>query len=304
MLPLDEITLLQKEIEVLLHEIFIPIMEMKTSTVKQKAMVLSMLQRLCENPQALVEIYLNYDCDSEAVDNIYEQCVPFLAIISAWYSSAPSLMTIISKLGTSHTTGPQSKGSNPSSPALTPTNAKHHTVSLPPSLTTTALSVPGSVDSSTIGLSETQLRRQGIECLLAVLKSLVTWSTGASSGLASNLSASELALKSRTSEDGPRSSVEPGERTPGLPLEAARQSVADISDDPSRFESAKQKKTTISEGVKKFNYKAKRVSLFVVLVSSDRLSTFHRASTGFWRLVLFLRGLRKILRSYYSRLMV
>ena len=59
-----------------MHEIFIPIMEMKTSTVKQKAMVLSMLQRLCENPQALVEIYLNYDCDSEAVDNIYEQCVP------------------------------------------------------------------------------------------------------------------------------------------------------------------------------------------------------------------------------------
>lgn len=39
---------------------------------------MSMLQRLCENPQALVEIYLNYDCDSEAVDNIYEQYVAFL----------------------------------------------------------------------------------------------------------------------------------------------------------------------------------------------------------------------------------
>ena len=39
--------LLQKEIEVLLHEIFIPILEMKTSTVKQKAVILSMLQRLC-----------------------------------------------------------------------------------------------------------------------------------------------------------------------------------------------------------------------------------------------------------------
>ena len=48
---------------------------MKTSTLKQKAVILTMLQRLCENPQALVEIYLNYDCDSEAVDNIYEQYV-------------------------------------------------------------------------------------------------------------------------------------------------------------------------------------------------------------------------------------
>ena len=45
--------------------------------MKQKAVILTMLQRLCENPQALVEIYLNYDCDSEAVDNIYEQCVGF-----------------------------------------------------------------------------------------------------------------------------------------------------------------------------------------------------------------------------------
>ena len=56
-----------------MHEIFIPILEMKTSTLKQKAMIVSMLQRLCQDPQALVEIYLNYDCDSEAVDNIYEQ---------------------------------------------------------------------------------------------------------------------------------------------------------------------------------------------------------------------------------------
>ena len=50
-----------------------PILEMKTSTLKQKAIILGMFSRLCQDPQALVEIYLNYDCDSEAVDNIYEQ---------------------------------------------------------------------------------------------------------------------------------------------------------------------------------------------------------------------------------------
>jgi brefeldin A-inhibited guanine nucleotide-exchange protein len=60
---------------VLLHEIFIPILEMKTSTLKQKGVILGMFSRLFQDPQALVEIYLNYDCDSEAVDNIYEQCV-------------------------------------------------------------------------------------------------------------------------------------------------------------------------------------------------------------------------------------
>ena len=64
---------LLKEIEVLFHEIFFPILEMKTSTLKQKAVILGMLSRLCHDPQALVEIYLNYDCDSQAADNIYEQ---------------------------------------------------------------------------------------------------------------------------------------------------------------------------------------------------------------------------------------
>jgi len=64
---------IQKEIEVLLHEIFIPILEMKTSTLKQKSIIIGMFSRLCQDPQGLVEIYLNYDCDSEATDNIYEQ---------------------------------------------------------------------------------------------------------------------------------------------------------------------------------------------------------------------------------------
>jgi Sec7-like guanine-nucleotide exchange factor len=70
----------QKEIEVLLHEIFIPILEMRTSTLKQKGIILGMLSKLCQEPQALVEIYLNYDCDSEAADNIYEQFVMLLFI--------------------------------------------------------------------------------------------------------------------------------------------------------------------------------------------------------------------------------
>lgn len=48
---------------------------MKTSTLKQKSVILGMLSRLCQDPQALVEIYLNYDCDSKAIDNVYEQYV-------------------------------------------------------------------------------------------------------------------------------------------------------------------------------------------------------------------------------------
>ena len=45
-MTLTSLSCMQKEIEVLLNEIFIPILEMKTSTLKQKAMIVSMLQRL------------------------------------------------------------------------------------------------------------------------------------------------------------------------------------------------------------------------------------------------------------------
>ena len=53
---------------------------MRTSSLKQKAVILGMLSRLCQDPQALVEIYLNYDCDSDAADNIYEQYVDTAAL--------------------------------------------------------------------------------------------------------------------------------------------------------------------------------------------------------------------------------
>ena len=34
-----------------------------------------MVRRLCADPQVIVDLYINYDCDSNAPDNIYEQCV-------------------------------------------------------------------------------------------------------------------------------------------------------------------------------------------------------------------------------------
>jgi brefeldin A-inhibited guanine nucleotide-exchange protein len=58
---------------VLFNEIFLPILEMPNSTIKQKAVILNMLSRLYQDPQALVEIYLNYDCDENVKENIYER---------------------------------------------------------------------------------------------------------------------------------------------------------------------------------------------------------------------------------------
>ncbi|CAG8757223.1 15865_t:CDS:2, partial [Acaulospora morrowiae] len=64
---------LKKEIEVFINEIFLPIMELRSSSMKQKYALMNILARICSDPQTLVEIYLNYDCDREALDNTYER---------------------------------------------------------------------------------------------------------------------------------------------------------------------------------------------------------------------------------------
>jgi brefeldin A-inhibited guanine nucleotide-exchange protein len=54
----------------------------------------------------------------------------------------------------------------------------------------------------------------------------------------------------------------------GASVEALRQPTPDLVDDPSKFESAKQKKTTLLEGIKKFNFKPKRVRLLNISLST------------------------------------
>lgn len=68
----------KKEIEVFFSEIYFPITEMRTSTWHQKQYFLSIVGKLCNDPRALVEIYLNYDCNSSSSLNIYEQIIDFL----------------------------------------------------------------------------------------------------------------------------------------------------------------------------------------------------------------------------------
>ncbi|KAI0701822.1 hypothetical protein BC835DRAFT_1264460 [Cytidiella melzeri] len=241
-------TKLKKEIEVLLKEIFIPILEMKTSTLKQKAVILNMLHRLCQDPQALVEIYLNYDCDGDVADNIYEHFI-----------------NILSKLGTAPITHTPAKIHDPSSPGLPPTS-KGHSGSVPPVLSTNAMSISGTSDTAGLGHTESQLRRQSLECLVAVLRSLVAWGTTNSGNVHTGSLdvGSEQTVKS-TPEDLRASTVTPD---PSLEKLTTASSTADSirmptpdqwNDDPTKFESAKQKKTTLLEGIKKFNFKAKRV---------------------------------------------
>ncbi|KAJ3127570.1 Brefeldin A-inhibited guanine nucleotide-exchange protein 2 [Nowakowskiella sp. JEL0407] len=65
---------LKSEIELLLTTVYFHILEMNSSTYKQKSMVLQGLLKICENPQTLADIFLNYDCDLGMV-SVFEKIV-------------------------------------------------------------------------------------------------------------------------------------------------------------------------------------------------------------------------------------
>lgn len=171
-----------------------------------------------------------------------------------------SLMNIISKMGTSHFSVPKEKLADPTSPSLQPSHRLNRSA-LPPSLSTNALSGPGAPDAHAHGLSEGKLKRQSLECLVAVLRSLVVWGTQAGKTVTDPIvtpsayprPAEDLKLESVPSDTALDTT------TITLTAEISRTATPDINDDPGRFESAKQKKTTLLEGIRKFNFKPKRV---------------------------------------------
>lgn len=182
-------------------------------------------------------------------------------------------MNIISKIATSPSTSHHNKTNEPPSPAVTPSSSKAPGLNstIPPSLSTSAMSVSGSMDTSVMGLSEAHLRRQGLECAVAVLRSLVAWGTAAGKTTADDgttIVPSWSGSMSQTGEDIRRDSMTVDTSSEKLSTEPSseqlRQPTPELADDPSRFESAKQKKTTLLEGIKKFNFKPKRVRLLIV----------------------------------------
>lgn len=65
------------EIPVFLTELYFPITELKSSTSHQRIYFLNCLKRICNDPRALIEFYLNYDCNPSK-PNVTEMMVNYL----------------------------------------------------------------------------------------------------------------------------------------------------------------------------------------------------------------------------------
>lgn len=198
-----------------------------------------------------------------------------------------SLLNIISKLGTTYF-APSTERPGPATAAA---------VSPFPTSGPTLIG-DSKINDLSGQTAESQLKRQSLECLVSVLQSLVSWSARGNAAptlpvartradsismppLSAGLSTDDLSIRGEGDFNALNSPL--GNHAPGsgsatpeldLPLDA-----------PSRFENAKQKKTTLLEGIKKFNFKPKRVRsptrllVFFCVITDSRFQ--HEQGIGF-----------------------
>ncbi|KAF2122273.1 hypothetical protein BDV96DRAFT_482874 [Lophiotrema nucula] len=230
--------MLKKEIEVFLKEVYLAILDRRNAAAFQKQYILTVFGRLAADPRALVEVYLNYDCDRTALDNMYQRVVEHLSRIS----STPVTVTPIQQLAyqeqrekKAHQYDWQSRGT------------------LPPSLSTVSMSTPLEIEHTFP--PEYAMKQESLEALVEILRSLVNWSQ---QELGDNARVSKV--DSRTSVDDLRSSMDtrsyfesphPGGGDSGTVTPM-------VEDDPNELEKAKQRKTALTSALRQFNYKPKR----------------------------------------------
>lgn len=72
---------LKPEIEVLITEIYLPILDLPQATYSHRSLILEAVAKIGRNPRTLVDIYLNYDCDMNA-RSVFERIVASLSRVA------------------------------------------------------------------------------------------------------------------------------------------------------------------------------------------------------------------------------
>ncbi|PWY90653.1 guanyl-nucleotide exchange factor [Aspergillus heteromorphus CBS 117.55] len=244
----DMRVMMKKELEVFLKEIYLTILEKRNSPMYQKQYFMEILERLAGDPRALVEMYLNYDCDRTALENIFQNVIEQLSR----YASVPVTVTAFQ----------QQQYQEHHVKVSTIGNDWHQRGTLTPSLTTA--NVTGAPQSNLQHVPPDYiLKNQAIECLVEILQSLDNWASQRLIDQAAPIPHSS----SQKSIDNPRESID---TTAGTYLASPRIESVDgnttpvAEDDPSQIERVKQRKIAFTNAIQQFNFKPKRgIKLFV-----------------------------------------
>ena len=198
---------------------------------------MTILNRLCADPRALVETYLNYDCE-QTVDNMYQTIIEDLSK----FATTPVSITTINEQVYEEL---RSKSA--------PASEWHLKPILPPSLTVARI-VPQAEPEPDYP-KEYAIKRLSLEALVEALRSLVNWSAavrGDNDMSRTHNDASTL----NASFDEIRPSIDPtladGVSTPLPP------STPIMEDDPDKLEKEKARKTALMNAVRQFNFKPKK----------------------------------------------
>lgn len=241
----DMRVMLKREIELFLKEIYLAILERKNAPSFQKLYVMKILKRLSTDPRALVELYLNYDCESTALDNMFQRMIEHLSKISSL--SIPP--TIVSAQQQQQYQDQYTKETDAD------LDWRDHG-KLPPSLTTASLNIAWNHEWDLP--VEFLLKQQALDCLVRTLRSLVNWSQDSLAAGAAKFENMNL----RESTDRLRDSLDPSQITNSPRMSTADTPVAPSTpireDDPMQLEKAKLRKTALNNGIRQFNFKAKR----------------------------------------------
>ena len=217
---------LRSEIGVFLSNIFLRVLETPNSTVQQKYLVLQLLSHICRDPQALSDLYINYDCDLDSTD-------VFVRMVNDISKTAQgSGVFSISSDGSGAGAGGTSAGSS-SAGASTPQQ-------------------------------EMSVQTLGLECLVMVLNSLSDWTKeGTATTTPAPAPASPSGSASRTG--GLSSSLSSPDEAQGrcvTPAAAAQQSAAgedDITDEElAELRKNKQRKQTLEDIKSRWSLDPKR----------------------------------------------
>ncbi|KAL5340376.1 hypothetical protein BJX70DRAFT_125081 [Aspergillus crustosus] len=235
--------MMKKELEVFMKEIYLAILEKRNAPAFQKQYFMEVLERLADEPRALVELYLNYDCDRTALENIFQNIIEQL-------SRCASTPTAVSPLQQQQYHEQHVKASSVA-------NEWHQPGTLPPNLTSASIVSHQLPTAQTIP-PEYILKHQAVECLVEILQSLDNW--------ASQRSVEQTAIRtfSQKSVDNPRDSLDSNAlaylsspRVDGTDGSTG-QSTPVPDDDPNQLEKVRQKKIALANAIQQFNFKPKR----------------------------------------------
>lgn len=240
-----------------LKEIYLAILERKNAPSFQKLYVMKILKRLSTDPRALVEMYLNYDCESTALDNMFQRVIEHLSRLSS-LSIPPAIVT-----------AQQQQYYQEQYTRETDADLDWHDHGkLPPSLTTASLNQAWNHEWDLP--VDFLLKQQALDSLVRTLRSLVNWSQDSLAAGAAKLD------DMRDSVDRFRDSLDPAPAAGSPRMSTADTPVAPstplLEDDPMQLEKAKLRKTALNNGIRQFNFKPKKgikVLLADGFISSD-----------------------------------